>query len=147
MCCFRDTHGMNSYKAGCVCIAVRLSEMLHLDNIWMNFDEILYAITGSPKLVRFNFVHSLTSAWLTHKPVRWEPRNVRLCNVVCYYCYAYRHSFSLTFMAIKWRNSKYLVSGLIAMINKKLELELEIWYRDRAYICLKICIKWSKIII
>jgi hypothetical protein len=51
-----DAHEMNAYRAGHVCLSVR---MIQLDNRWTDVDEIWYGryATGDyPKIVLFNFL-------------------------------------------------------------------------------------------
>jgi hypothetical protein len=52
----RDVYEMNEYRAGHVCLSVR---MIQLENSWTDLDEIWYgryAIGDYPKIILFNFI-------------------------------------------------------------------------------------------
>jgi hypothetical protein len=67
-----DVHEMNEYRAGHVCLSVR---MIHLENHWMDLDEIWYgryAIGDYLEIVIFDFLQSVIPTWQTNKLVRWD---------------------------------------------------------------------------
>jgi hypothetical protein len=71
-----DLHEMNTYRAGHVCLSVRLSvHIIQLENLWTDVDEICYgryAIGVYPKIVLSNFLQSVIPTWQANKLVRWD---------------------------------------------------------------------------
>jgi hypothetical protein len=62
MCYLHDVHEVSTYRAGPVCLSMR---MIHLKDCWTDLGEIsygFYAIVVYSKIVHFDFLHSITPA-------------------------------------------------------------------------------------
>jgi hypothetical protein len=62
---------MNAYRAGHICLSVRV---IQFENRWADLDEIwygLYAIGVYPEIVPLNVLRSVIPTWRTNKLVRW----------------------------------------------------------------------------
>jgi hypothetical protein len=73
-------HEMNAYRAGHVCLSVRLSvrlsiRMIQFENHWTDLDELWYGryvIGDYPKIVHYNFLQSVIPIWRAKKLERWN---------------------------------------------------------------------------